>query len=224
MFDEIHAEGIHRDATRVRQHGPASDTVQVASKVRLKQHLGRYKGLQGPYKRVFQERFHKASHILQIGRAIRQQSLLRGVRSSSFPKWFYRMDNLSHLDYKVYNRFIKGPRVQNSAKSATAIQDLSKDFFGEIFGQCDFVTMPMETGRGVPAIADAGDNADVPSTAGACEIEATCHFKDPALEIVDLFENALRSILNLVFSRCETFAHLSIDLFSRRQLFESVDV
>ena len=90
-WDEIHGEGVHRDASRVLSHGPSTQTAMMCSTVAVKQILHQYDQM-SQLERGLVHRDYDAPLKLALHRrrCMRDPFGVR-VTSATFWDWLYRI-------------------------------------------------------------------------------------------------------------------------------------
>ena len=150
-WDAIHAEGIHRDAALHLKHAPSLQTAALGYKLQLRHNLDRWNSLSVAERATAVAGFHAPHTLCLIKDRARKDTVHHRVKSSSFPQWLYRYGDLSHTDYKSFNKYVRSPKVLNAGKVQGDIQALQCDFFHKLFTNDDVVTFPNIS---MPAICD----------------------------------------------------------------------
>ena len=81
VFDEIHAEGIHRDASQLLTHGAGLETVSLSSKLRLKQNLAKYDVLSPEQQAKLHARFHSPLFLAKVSEQAYRSSPFNRIRT-----------------------------------------------------------------------------------------------------------------------------------------------
>jgi hypothetical protein len=143
-WDEIHAEGIHRDATHVRNHGPAYETAGLAARMRLQQNLSFVQGLAPRDMQRLCARFH-APRLLLRRRGWRRRmvapegQVIQGKKAVT--AWIYRLGSVAVADWKLYNIYLQGPQVLSLQARKSLMQEMRVDFFSKVLRNGDLVTI-----------------------------------------------------------------------------------
>ena len=162
-WDEIHSEGIHRDARRILKHGEASGTIHMAHHVRQAQNLRHYDSAGRMEQKAWHQSFDRPTALIGIGDRLLRDSLGTRITAKSFPQFVYRMGNMSVGDWKAYNKILGGSRTINkSAGHSDTLQAIKSNFFDNALMNGDVISMPCNDQPFNPVTAATGELSSVP--------------------------------------------------------------
>ena len=156
-WDEIHGEGVHRDASRVLSHAPPTQTAVMAATVRSSQNLTVYNGLDGPGRKRFHKDFDSMRTLASVGKRILRDALGRKITAGNVVQWMYRIGSMGMGDFTDYKKFIYGPTsIHKLTDMPTDTQLVKVDFSSKLLNDGDLITVPTPT----LALMDAAINGD----------------------------------------------------------------
>ena len=110
----------------------------------MKQHLVAYEKATIPEREIVHNTFHKPRLLCVVGRKIIRDALDNRVTKDTFYDWLYRMGGTSTADYKMYNKFIRSPKVFGASAPKDSIAGIQKDFFSKMVRSGDYISLPVK--------------------------------------------------------------------------------